>query len=107
MEEGDEEWEEYYVWNRAQYLYELMSSSGNTKTSKDLDTNINSMQFSRFSRVPELAKVGQFFKADLDIVFKNMQRKYDTQSLDIHGFFNAIEILVPKVFKTDTFVEGL
>jgi len=88
-------------------LYELMVASGTAGKDKSLDSNINSMQFSRFSRVPELAKVGQFFKADLDIVFKNMQRKYDSQTLDIHGFFNAVEILVPKVFKTDTFIEGL
>jgi hypothetical protein len=64
-------------------------------------------QFSKFSRVPAFAKVGQSFKADLEIVFKNMQRKYDCQSLDLYSFFNAIEHLVPKIYKSDTFIDGL
>ena len=28
-----------------------------------------------------------------------MQRKYDCQSLDIHAFFDAIEVLSQKIFK--------
>jgi len=29
-------------------------------------------QFSRLYKVPEFGKVGSFFKADLEIVFKNL-----------------------------------
>jgi len=44
---------------------------------------VTAYQFSRLARVPGFAKVNQFFKADLEISFKNIQRKYDVQSLDL------------------------
>ena len=53
------------------------------------------------ARVPEFAKVNQFFKADLDICYKNMARKYDTSALDLHAFFDAIEQLSQKIYKEE------
>ena len=38
---------------------------------------ITMFQFQRFYKVPFIGKVGSYFKADLEIVFKSMQRKYD------------------------------
>ena len=43
--------------------------------------------------MPEFGKVGSYFKADLEIVFKNLQRKHDCNYLDIYGLFEAIEVL--------------
>jgi len=40
-------------------------------------------QFNRLARVPGFGKVNQFFKADLEISFKNTQRKYEVQSLEL------------------------
>ena len=56
-------------------------------------------QFSRLNKVPEFGKQGSFFKADLEIVFKNLQRKYECVYLDIYAFFEAIEKLSEKVYK--------
>ena len=63
---------------------------GSTKQGQD---SISLFQFSRLSRVPQFSKVNQFFKADLDICFKNAQRKHDTPALDIHAFFEVVESL--------------
>jgi hypothetical protein len=49
--------------------------------------------------VPEFCSVGSFFKADIEIVFKNLQRKYDLICLDLYSFFESIEILCQKVYK--------
>jgi hypothetical protein len=43
--------------------------------------------------VPEYSKAGSYFKADIEIVFKNLQRKHDCTHLDIYAFFEAIEVL--------------
>ena len=60
---------------------------------------VTGYQFGRLSRVPGFTKVSAAFKPDVEICFKNMHRKYDCQSLDIHAFFDAIEILSQKIFK--------
>ena len=62
---------------------------------------ISLFQFSRFHKVPEFGKVGSYFKADIEIVFKNLQRKYDSNYIDIYGFFEAIEVLSQKVYKDE------
>ena len=49
--------------------------------------------------MPEFGKVGSYFKADIEIVFKNLQRKYDSNYLDIYGFFEAVEKLTQKMYK--------
>ena len=49
--------------------------------------------------MPAFKKLGSFFKADLEIVFKNMQRKHECTSLEIYSFFEAIEILSQKLYK--------
>lgn len=74
------------------------------KTGKASD-QVTLFQFSRLARVPEFARVNQFFKADLDICFKNMQRKYDCQGLDLHAFFDAIESLSKKIYKDEDVFE--
>jgi hypothetical protein len=38
----EDEWSEYYVWNKAQYLFELVQNSGGVK--KEAENN-NIMQF--------------------------------------------------------------
>ena len=97
-EDATEDYDEYYIWNRALELFELIVATG-----KKGDENITLFQFSRLARVPEFLKINQFLKADLDICFKNMQRKYDSQTLDIHAFFDAIEILSKKIWKEESF----
>ena len=47
----------------------------------------------------DFARANQFFKADLDICYKNMQRKYDCPALDLNAFFDAIEQLSQKIYK--------
>lgn len=49
--------------------------------------------------MPEFGKVGSFFKADLEITFKNLQKKYDTNFIDLYAFFEAIEVLSQKLYK--------
>jgi hypothetical protein len=49
--------------------------------------------------VPEFGKLGSYFKADLEIVFKNLQRKFDCTYIDIYAFFEAVEVLAQKVYK--------
>jgi hypothetical protein len=60
---------------------------------------VTAYQFGRLARVPGFSKVSSAFKPDVEICFKNMQRKYDCQSLDIHAFFDAIEVLSQKIYK--------
>ena len=52
-------------------------------------------------------KANQFFKADLDICFKNMQRKYDTPSLDLYAFFDAVEALAAKIYKDEPLIDAV
>lgn len=56
----------YYIWNRAAELFELMITLGKATEA------VGQFQFQRLARVPGFAKASQFFKADLDICFKNM-----------------------------------
>ena len=91
----DDEFESYYIWNRALTLFELMIKTGKASEAVTL------FQFSKLARVPEFARVNQFFKADLDICFKNMQRKHDCVALDLHAFFDAIEYLSKKIYKDE------
>lgn len=70
------------------------------KTGKPSEA-VTLFQFSKLSRVPEFGKVNQFFKADLDICFKNMQRKHDCVALDLHAFFDAIEYVSQKIYKDE------
>jgi len=97
----EEDMSEYYIWNKGQRLYELVASSSQTKKDPEYKDKVSLFQFSRFYKVPEFGKIGSFFKADLEMVFKNLQRKYDSTYLDIYAFFEAIEILSGKVYKTD------
>ena len=97
----DSTFDDYYIWNRATELFELMTNQG-----KQTDT-IGQFQFQRLSRVPGFAKANQFFKADLDICFKNQQRKYDAQSLDLYAFFDAIESLCMKIYKDQPLIDAL
>ena len=62
----DDSYDDYYVWNRVLELFELMVAQGKTIEF------VSQFQFSRLARVPGFAKANQFFKADLDICFKNM-----------------------------------
>ena len=55
--------------------------------------------------MPEFARANQFFKADLDICYKNMQRKYECAALDLHAFFDAIEYLSKKIYKDEEVFE--
>ena len=51
--------------------------------------------------MPEFSKLGSYFKADLEIVFKQLLLKYDLQHncIDLYGFFEAIETLTQKIYK--------
>lgn len=53
--------------------------------------------------MPEFSKLGSYFKADLEIVFKQLLVKYDLQHncIDLYSFFEAIEILTQKIYKTN------
>lgn len=62
-------------------------------------------QFSKLARISEFTRANQFFKADLDICYKNMQRKYNSASLDLDAFFDAIEYLSKKIFKDEEVFE--
>ena len=99
LPEEDGSLDNYYIWNRALSLFEMMVSQGKQSEA------VSNFQFSRLSRVPDFAKVNQFFKADLDICFKNMARKHDTQALDLHAFFDAIEQLSQKIYKDEEDIE--
>jgi hypothetical protein len=45
-------------------------------------------------------------KADYDIVYKNVLRRYETNSMDLYCFFDAVEILANKAYK-NSFSENL
>ena len=49
--------------------------------------------------MPQLNRIGSFFKVDIELVFKTLQRKHDQNYLDMFAFFEAIEILSQKVYK--------
>jgi len=85
--------DDYYIWNKAQHLFELIVDTAQTKKDPDQKGKISLFQFSRFHKVPEFGKAGSYFKADLEIVFKNLQRKHDCNYIDIYGLFEAIEVL--------------
>ena len=57
--------------------------------------------------MPGFAKVSPFFKADLDICLKNMQRKYDSPTLDLYAFFDAVEALSQKIYKEESLLEAV
>ena len=92
IEINDED-QDYYIWNRATKLFELMAQAG-----KEPDL-ITKDQFNRVGRITAFGKMNQFFKADLDICFKNMLKKYDCQFLDIHAFFELLETVSIKIFR--------
>ena len=69
MENG--EFDSYYIWNKAQELFEIMAAAG-----KEPEL-VTAYQFGRLARVPGFTKVSAAFKPDVEICFKNMQRKYD------------------------------
>ena len=95
----EENMDDYYVWNKGQHLFDLMVSLTGIKKDADLKGRLSLFQFSRFYKVPEFNKVGSYFKADLEIAFKNMQRKYDSPAIDIYSFFETVEILAQKIYK--------
>ena len=70
-------------------------------TGKAGQESVTLFQFSKLARVPGFSKVNQFFKADLDICFKNAQRRHEMAALDIHAFFEAIENLAAKIYKDE------
>lgn len=100
----DSDMTEYYIWNRAQKLYEMITSTSQTKKDPDMRDRISMFQFARLHKVPEFGKLGSYFKADLELVFKNMIIKYDLKNnhIDLYGFFEAIEILASKIYKEET-----
>lgn len=42
----------------------------------------------------------------MEIIYKNLIRKYDCSSLDIHAFFDGCEALSQKIFKPNYEGEG-
>ena len=68
----DESMSEYYIYNDAQTLFELMSQTSQTKKDPEQKDKISLFQFSRLYKVPEYGKAGSYFKADIEIVFKNL-----------------------------------
>ena len=70
-EEEDNE-DDYYIWNKGQHLFDIMVNLTGSKKDADLKGRLSLFQFSRFHKVPEFSKVGSYFKADLEIAFKNM-----------------------------------
>lgn len=40
------------------------------------------------------------------MIFKNLQKKYDTHTLGVEAFFEAIEVLVRKIYKDEVDEEG-
>lgn len=99
LPEADGSLDQYYVWNKAQRLFELMASTSQTKKDPDQRDKVSQFQFSRFHKVPEFGKTGSYFKADLELVFKNLQKKYESVCLDLYAFFDACELLAQKIYK--------
>lgn len=91
--------DEYYLWNKAQYLFDLMLQTSTSKKDPELHARITQFQFLRITKVPEFAKEGSYFKADLEILYKAMLKKYDTTAIDIYAFFEAMEKICVKLYK--------
>jgi hypothetical protein len=55
----------------------------------------------RLAKVTEFTKAeGTYFKADLEIIFKNLVKNHDSMSsIDIYDFFTAVEKLSIKMYK--------
>ena len=70
----------------------MLQTSSSKKDAENRD-RITQFQFMRLYKIPDFSKVGSYFKADLEIVFKKLQAKHDCTALDIYGFFDSIEIL--------------
>ena len=49
-----------------------MSQTSQTKKDPEQKDKISLFQFSRLYKVPEYGKAGSYFKADIEIVFKNL-----------------------------------
>ena len=91
--------EEFTIWNRVQHLFELILASSAKK--KDGD-QITLFLFQKLCKVPGfLSKIGSggIMKADYDILFKTVTKKYEVQTMDIYCFFEAVETLSQKIFK--------
>lgn len=88
-----DDFENYYIWNEAQKLFEMMCMCGKEPEYVTMAT------WSKLARIAGFTRNNQTFKADLEIAFKNMQRKYECQSLDIHSFFEVLETLSIKLFR--------
>ena len=95
----DKSMDEYYIWNEAQHLFDLLLQTASSKKDPEVRDKITLFQFSRFYKVPSCNQIGNFFKAELEQVFKNLAKKNDSTCLDIFAFFQAIEILSQKVYK--------
>jgi len=64
--------DEFYVWNKGQEFYDLLLQTKDAKKEPNMEHRLSLFQFSRLNKVPDFGKQGSFFKADLEIVFKNL-----------------------------------
>ena len=81
-------------------MFELIiNSSANQNKKTD---QITLFLFQKLSKVPGfLSKIGSggIMKADYDILFKNITKKYEVQTMDIYCFFEAVEALCFKIYR--------
>ena len=52
----DPELDQYYIWNKAQTLFDLILSTSTSKKDPDMKDRISLFQFSRLNKVPEFSK---------------------------------------------------
>lgn len=57
--------------------------------------------------MPAFGKASSVLKADFDIAFKNILRKYDYSALDFYGFLDALELMAGKIYKGQPLSYGI
>jgi len=95
--------EKFYLWNKAQNLFDLVLQTSSSKKDPEKLGRITQFQFLRLAKITEFSKAeGTYFKADLEMLFKSLIKQHDSvSSIDIYDFFTAIEKLSAKLFKDE------
>jgi len=52
-------------------------------------------------------KSNNIIKADLDIVYKNVARRYESNTMDFYGFLDGVEQLATKIYRKETLNESV
>jgi len=95
----DEEVNQFYVWDKAREMFGKLAGVKKTDF-------LTASQFQRLGRFPELTR-SHFIKAHYDIVFKEVTRKNDSNYMNWDEFFNALELVVTKMYECPSNYENL